>query len=104
MWNSPFYTTLADKAVNVVKGVGIGVIFLGSLYILLYKRGVELRGESLTESDHANGWRIVIPYFVWIIMWELLDLLDKNSHPSLHYGGMLLGILILNFVWYEIVH
>jgi len=102
MWNSPFYHTPTDKGLNVIKGVGIGVVFLGFLYLLSYKRGTELRDERLSDTEQVRDWLIVFPFLIWIILWEYLDLLDKTKHPSLHYGAILLGMLIITYMWFEI--
>ena len=101
MWNSPFYTTPTEKTLNIIKGVGVGIACLGSAYLFSYKRGRELRGEGPFDTVHEHDWLIFFGYLVWIILWELLDLTDKSAHPSLHYFGILVGIIIITFVWFE---
>ena len=102
MWNSPFYHTPTDKGLNVIKGVGIGVVFLGFLYLLSYKRGTVLRGERPSDTEQGTDWLILFPYLTWIILWEFLDLLEKTKHPSLRYGAILVGMLIITYMWFEI--
>ncbi len=102
MWDSPFYTTPSEKTVNVIKGVGVFIACLGSGYMVSYKRGRELRGEVLPDTDRRYDYLIVIINIVWVIVWEFLDLTNSRAHPVLHYFIMLVGYVIITFVWFEL--
>ncbi len=101
MWNSPFYKTPADKALNVVKGVAVGVVFLGGLYFYSEKRGKALRGEGDFDADRKFDWLIIVWYLVWFYMWRHYGFWDENSYPGRYFFGFFMGFLVIAFVWFE---
>ena len=101
MWNSPFYTTPSSKAMNIVKGVAIGIAFLGGLYFSTIKRGKVYRGDGPFDVDHKFDWLIIIWYLVWFYSWKHFGFWDETYNPSLYYIGLLFGFLVISFVWFE---